>query len=64
MPCVQSWHTIRSDEKVLINIILQVASLELPNLTAVAFSPKATYLTTFQRLQPGTGSAEKNLKVM
>lgn len=42
---------------------MQVAHLDLPNIVAVAFSPKSTYLTTFQRPQPGAGNTEKNLKV-
>lgn len=41
----------------------QVAKLDLPNVVAVAFSPKSTYLTTFQRPQPSAGNTEKNLKV-
>ena len=41
----------------------QAALLNLPNIVAIAFSPKNTYLTTFQRPQPGAGNAEKNLKV-
>ncbi|BDA46939.1 Eukaryotic translation initiation factor 2A [Coccomyxa sp. Obi] len=41
----------------------QVAALELPMVVAVCFSPKNTYLTTFQRPPPGSGNAEKNLKV-
>jgi hypothetical protein len=43
---------------------MQVAFLDLPGVAAVAFSPKNTYLTTFQRPQPGAGNAEKNLKVL
>lgn len=43
---------------------MQVAFLDLPGVAAVAFSPKNTYLTTFQRPQPGAGNAEKNLKVV
>ena len=42
---------------------MQVAHLDLPNVVAVAFSPKSTYLTTFQRPQPAAGNTEKNLKV-
>ena len=41
----------------------QAALLNLPNIVAIAFSPKNTYLITFQRPQPGAGNAEKNLKV-
>ena len=45
------------------SMALQAAPLNLPNIVAIAFSPKNTYLTTFQRPQPGAGNAEKNLKV-
>ncbi|EIE21931.1 eIF2A-domain-containing protein [Coccomyxa subellipsoidea C-169] len=41
----------------------QVAALTLPTVVAVSFSPQNTYLTTFQRPAPGSGNAEKNLKV-
>ena len=43
---------------------VQVAQLDLSNVVAVAFSPKSTYLTTFQRPQPSAGNTEKNLKVL
>ena len=42
---------------------MQVAVIDAPNPVAAAFSPKNTYLTVFQRPQPGAGNAEKNLKV-
>ncbi|KAK9918766.1 hypothetical protein WJX75_006714 [Coccomyxa subellipsoidea] len=41
----------------------QVAALDLPSVVAVSFSPKNTYLNTFQRPPQGSGNAEKNLKV-
>ena len=44
-------------------LAMQVAHVDLPNVVAVAFSPKSTYLTTYQRPQPGAGNTEKNLKV-
>ena len=43
--------------------LAQVAVIDAPNPVAAAFSPRNTYLTIFQRLQPGAGNAEKNLKV-
>ena len=43
--------------------VTQVAVIDAPNPSAAAFSPGNTYLTVFQRLQPGAGNAEKNLKV-
>lgn len=39
------------------------AKLDIPELHAVAFSPKSTYLITFQRPNKEAGNADKNLKV-
>lgn len=41
----------------------QVATIDASNPAAVAFSPRNTYLTVFQKPQQGAGNAEKNLKV-
>ena len=40
----------------------QVAQLEVPGVMAAAFSPRGTYLATFQRTRPDAGNTEKNLK--
>lgn len=40
----------------------QVARLEVPGVMAAAFSPRGTYLATFQRTRPDAGNTEKNLK--
>jgi len=39
-----------------------VARLEAPGVMAAAFSPRGTYLATFQRTRPEAGNTEKNLK--
>lgn len=44
-------------------LFCQVSALELLLVVAVSFSPKNTYLTTFQRPPQGSSNAEKNLKV-
>ena len=43
--------------------LAQVAMMDAPDPAAVAFSPRNTYLTIFQKPQQGAGNAEKNLKV-
>ncbi len=40
----------------------QVARLEAPGVMAAAFSPRGTYLATFQRTRPEAVNTEKNLK--
>ena len=40
----------------------QEAKLEAPGIHAVAFSPKGTFLITFQRPSKEAGNADKNLK--
>ena len=66
LPCIAaSFHGARLLSCIATEICcsMQVAHLDLPNVVAVAFSPKSTYLTTFQRPQPAAGNTEKNLKV-